>query len=515
MVQQVTDESGQIHEFPDEATSDDINTAMAQVDAENLAKKQISPGFMSNFTGGMLSGITGIAKNLPDLSKLISQNPKLNPNGVAPSAPLVNSIDPYKAMGTTNQPITSSAGLAQTMGQLFTPGMGVAQSEIPIAATAETLVPAVNKVAGSIGNAANAVTAPLSELGEKITSAFSPGKQSDEFLQNLGSGAANTQESSESVIKDIQDKYNQNNDHASSFLDYPLKIAGQEKIYPEVDPLTSTQVDPAKSMLAKLDYLDLGGIDKSYAKNPDYDGIGDLKMQDVFNDFRNNMNFSNAQKLQSELGVMMGNLQKIPGKTIQQTLQLKNIKNARDSLNDSIMSFLKNRDQNSNDTLAPMYQQGVNLYRDTVAPYLSSPALRQITRGGKTMINNVENIFKNPTDIVDPYTGQTTQGPVNKILSDLPQQTKNQILFNKVGANINSKNPQALVNAFNNADQKGFSHLVTPQVRSSINNIKSAISAQNILKSTGKVAGGAAGLGAAGAGIGLGYNMFHHLMNNG
>ena len=440
MVQRVQDEDGSIHEFPDDATQDEINSSFAQVDHErklqNFQKATgiNQPSLSNDIAGGWLHGLAGLAKTLPDMGSL--GTPGMQKISNVPGERPIDKFDAYKTMGTEEKPITTLGGLAQTAGELYMPGK------------------AVSAGAGT-----------LKAIGEKIAEKFSPGKASENLLENLGKGAANTEESTKAITQDIQNSHNMREDEATAYLKHPMEQAGQEKIYEHVDPLITTKMDKAKSMI---------------------DTVKDLNVGELYDAFKNKPTFQNSHNLQSELGVMIGDLQKIPGKTGAERLQLQNIKSVRDSLKSDISDFLKRRDENSNENLAPMYQKGIDLYRENVAPYLSSKKLREIVRQGKTVVNNVHDIFKNPTDLVDRFSGNTTTGPINKILSDLPEETKGKILFNKIGGFKNSDNPEALAKSINNAEQQGHSSLMNQNIKDQLLGIKSKARNQEMIKTVAK-----------------------------
>lgn len=81
------------------------------------------PGFMSNFSGGLLNSINSTLKNLPDINKLSPPNMQK----IMPTAKPLD-FDAYKAMGSTEQPFNvlpkgemTIPGAEQTAGELFSP----------------------------------------------------------------------------------------------------------------------------------------------------------------------------------------------------------------------------------------------------------------------------------------------------------------------------------------------------------------------------------------------------------
>lgn len=86
---------------------------------ESFLQQNIKPNqFMQNVGAGVLSGATEFMKAIPDLATILPPNMiKALPykSGERP----IDKFDPYKAMGTTDQPINTLSGLEQTAGQLF------------------------------------------------------------------------------------------------------------------------------------------------------------------------------------------------------------------------------------------------------------------------------------------------------------------------------------------------------------------------------------------------------------
>ena len=397
------------------------------------------PGFAANFTGGMLHGAAGIAKSIPDMHDMIPegmQNALPYKKGESP----IDKFDAYKAMGTEDKPITSLAGLEQTAGELFAPGKAA-------------------KLAGE--KVYNSLKEGIPNLIEK----FSPKKSSNELLEHLSQGSKNTEQNTQSIVKDIQNAHNMHEAQAVEHLSYPLKTAGEERIYEHVDPLISTKMDNAKSMISKVKDLDVGALYHSFKEKP---------------------TFQNAHNLQSELGVMIGDLKRIPGKTNAERLQLNNLKSVRDKLKGDITDFLQRRDLNSNENLSTSYKKGVDLYRENVSPYLSSKKLRQIVREGRTSVPNVHKIFEAPYDLAERMTGKTKEGPITKILKDLPQETKDKIIFNKIGGFKNANNPEKVASGIKNADQQGYSSHISQDVKNKLLDIENKSKNQKLLKMGGK-----------------------------
>lgn len=424
-------------------------------DAAGIGK----PTLANDLGGGLLHGLQGMASLFPDMNRMA-------PSEVAKALPYaagerpIDKIDAYKLAGTEDKPFYTPGGFAQLLGELTVPVKGglAAHAEFP-----EIMQGAKNTVS-------------------KVKDYFSPGDHAKKLLQDLGQGAKNSEEIAESLGNDIRNAHDMRQQEAGVFLNHVLERAGEEPIYTKPDPLISTAMDKAKAMTDRMDNLNIGPLYDAFKAKP---------------------TLSNAHRLQSELGVMIGDIEKNPHLTIDEGRQLKYIKSVRDSLKKDMQEFLEKRDLNSNETLAPMYQKGSDLYREHVVPFLSSEKLRDIVRGGKTVVKNIHDIFANPTNIVDKVTGETRLGPINKMMQDLPKETAGKILFSKIGGNRNSGNIQKLYDSFNNAVSNGYSKYQSDRLSKNLEDLYKKYANQKYLKSVGKhLLGGIAG-GATVAGLGF------------
>lgn len=270
----------------------------------------------------------------------------------------------------------------------------------------------------------------------------------NDLLQNLGKGSANKEEASTKLSSLIRDKFDQRVDESGQFFQHPMKIAGDERIYETVNPLITTKMDKLKDMLNRIKGLKVGSLYDSFKSSP---------------------TIANSHWLQSELGSVLGDLERNTEKTPEDRATISTIRNVRKQLQSDILDAFERHDKNSNDNLAPMYQRGVNFYRENVEPYLSSPELRDITRNRVETPKNIENIFNTPTNF--DKEGKSKIGPINKIISDLPEDAKDLILYNRVGASKNLGNHEKLLNDLNAARNEGYSSYFTPHVNEAIKNI--------------------------------------------
>lgn len=403
-----------------------------------------NPSMGQNIVGGMLHGIQSLLGNAPDLS---GSAPESTKNKLFPSI-----TDAYKLMGTSDQPFYTPAGAEQLLGEMWMPGKAAKEGY-------------------------SLVRSAINPLIEK----FSPESHANMIAEKLSPGLPNVTKNATSLANDIRNAHDMRKSEAGTFLNHALGRAGKEEIYNTVNPLISTEMDKNKYILNKLDDLNIGDLYDSFKKKP---------------------NFQNAHNLQSELGVLIGDLEKNPALTIADKAEIGKIKSIRDTLKSDISSFLKNRDSNSNENLLPAYQKGIDLYRENVAPYLSSKKLRDLVRGGKSVVKNIHSIFDTPSNIIDRSTGETKIGPINKIMQDLPESAKNKIVYSAIGGK--QKDANALLRRLTQAENKGFSNYFTPEIQEDINSLNKKVYNKEKLGRAGKIAGGALGIGA-------GYGLVNHL----
>jgi len=265
------------------------------------------------------------------------------------------------------------------------------------------------------------------------------------LIEKLGGGAKTKEESTKKLASQIMEGFGGRAEQAGQFFEHPLQQVGKnERLYEFTDPLITTRLDKEKDMINKLK---------------------DLKVGQLFDEFKKKPTFHNAHELQSEIGAAIGDLKNNLSKTADDRATIAKLRSVRNQLKTDIMDFLKRRDLKSNENLAPMYQRGIDFYREHVEPYLSSRKLREITRGGAEVPKNIEKIFESPSTIKNPRTGEIKQAPQHKILEDLPQEAKDLILFNKIGASKYANKPNKLVEALMNAENTGFQSYFNPELK--------------------------------------------------
>jgi hypothetical protein len=327
----------------------------------------------------------------------------------------------------------------------------------------------------------------LKPIQENISSAknalTNPSGQAKEIEHHLSQGSNNVDHNSKLLAEDLRKAYNMRNEESGIFFNFVKDQVGNKKIYKE-------KFDEHHFPL---------GLDKSAQQL--MTKIKDLNIGDLYKNFKNNPTFNNSHNLQSELGVMERDLKSIPHKTPDENNSLSAITSARKQLNNDIEEFLKEHDKVSNITLSDRYKKGIDLYRENVAPYLSSKKLREVIKGDKTNIKNIHSIFDTPSNIINK-SGKEEIGSINKIMQDLPQTSKNRILFDAIGGNKSS--PQALIDSLNKIKSKGFGNYFTPELEENMKILNNKIKNRELAKTGAKVAG-------AGTAVALTGNALNHL----
>lgn len=275
----------------------------------------------------------------------------------------------------------------------------------------------------------------------------------NELINKLGLGSTNKEEGATKLASMIREKHDQRQEQAGQFFKYVMNTVGKNRLYEHVDPLISTALNKEMPMMEQLKGLDVKPLYEKFKAAP---------------------TIENAHWLKSELGTVIGDLEKNTAKSVGDRAVISNINGVRKTLDYDIRDALKRHDMSSNDNISPMYDLGVDLHKTHVEPFRSSPALRDITIGGVETPKNIENIFDTPTNIVK--RGKSTIGSINKVISDLPDEAKDLILFNKIGASKYIGKPEELINALNSAKNEGFSSYFNPHVNEAMESIPKKLS---------------------------------------
>jgi len=275
----------------------------------------------------------------------------------------------------------------------------------------------------------------------------------------LGKGAKTSEEIAPEIAKDVRTLHDTAEAKAGTHFKSVLDEAGKEKIYKKVDPIISMSLHDGKDLMSS---------------------IKDLKVGDLYKQFENNPTFEHAHKLQSELGVMIGEFKKIPGKTPDQLNQLGKIVKARETLKSDMLKHLEEKHDNKN--LASKWKKGTEIYREEVEPFLSNKKLREINRGRKNYVKNIHEAFEYPeaNDTIS-RTGEVKKGSGSKLFDMLPQETKDKILFSKIGID-SGEEPSKLLSAIKSAEEHGFYKYISPTLRENIANVINKQETSKLLK---------------------------------
>lgn len=363
---------------------------------------------------------------------------------------LPQQMDAYQLFGTTDKPATSLGGLTQLVGELYQPGMN------PI----RTAKGAYN-------------------LSKNIIQNFRPGEIASTLGNYLGKGAKTMDENAEELGNLVRNKANQHMDNTDVYFNHVLNNVGNEKVFDRPYALTSTAPDKYESVINKMSDLNIG---------------------DLFTKFKNEPTIQNAHNLQSELGVMIGDLQRQPI-TIDLAKQIEGLKGVRDEVKAGITDRLGKIDDIQGTRYQKNYKIASDLYRDNVIPYLSDPNLRKVVREGQLNVPNLHESFAHPTDYVNPRTGQREIGPINKIMQDLPPEARDRILFGAIGGVRDIDNPAQQLARLENAEENGYSKYFNPEVKNHINEMKKRKYYLDMLKTGAKIGG--YGMFAGGTGAAL------------
>jgi len=403
---------------------DVISNYLSSLRGEDKSKQifqEANPLYMNDLAGGLASGYKSMMSNVPNLSMMTPERfQSALPYKGEQTA--LKKFDPYGAFGTTDKSIFTPGGFVQTLGELATP-----------------LPPIVKGAKKGI------------EIAKKGIDLISPGKYAESLANDLAQGAKNTQEASKNIAREIKLRYADRIAEPRSYYDFIDNVAGEGRLYNTPNPIMTTALDKEKSILNK---------------------IKDLNVGDLYANFKANPNYKNAHALQSELGLMIDETSKGVRQGSRTREELNHLQNVRSQLKSDIHDYLDREGQKLGYDLTGKYKTATKLYEQNVAPYLATKMLRDLTRQNKNTVPNIEKIFSNPSDIENLETGFKKPGHANKILEDLSDATKKQILFKKSGGFKNLEKPKMYAKKLNDALQTDYSHLGNEDLLSRLNEIK-------------------------------------------
>lgn len=306
-------------------------------------------------------------------------------------------------------------------------------------------------------------------VGKAAASLIRPQPVMDSIIQNLGQGQS-LEGNAQALANGLKTAYQNSVAQGKALYDPVTQAYGNTPIY--------ANTDVPNGAYQALDSNILGS---------------DRRLNSLNQQFTQSPTFNNAHILQSQLGSAVRKLQANDAKgtlSVADRGTMQDYQDARDALQTDMGSFLNSQ----NPAAANQYQGASANWAQNVAPFTENPRISQLAKGDITNPNltKLHNVFANP------------EPEMQKVISQMPSNTPNQILFNKLGQTANGK-PNNLLNAYQNLDKQGIGSYVTPDLQQQFEKLGSTISNKNRVINTGL--GGAAASGA----YGLWHLISHHL----
>jgi hypothetical protein len=335
-------------------------------------------------------------------------------------------------------------------------------------------------IKNTFSDATNAISnnGLLNKMYEKIN----PAAHAKELEHNLSHGSNNITENSKQLATDIRKAHNMREEESAIYYNHALKNAGQEPIYGTGHKDILQSKGPLHAQM-----------EDTLSK------IKETRAGELYDRFKANPTFENAHRLQSELGDMKRALQSNLSKTQDDFLQIKKVEDAQNQLKEDINRFLDKYDLTTNNPVGGHYRKGAELYQQHVVPFRSEDKLLDIVKGGQTVVKDLHTVFDTPSNIMTKE-GIEKIGHINKIMQDLPESSRNRIIFDAIGGNKLS--PKALLNKLDEIKSKGFDSYFSPEVEESINALGKKLRNKKYALGAAKVVG-TGGVFGAGHKIGI------------
>lgn len=322
--------------------------------------------------------------------------------------------------------------------------------------------PVKNAIESGLLNAATEGTFNAGKIGQY----FRPKQYVQEILNSLGGGKS-IPENASSLGNLIKNSYQQQKDKTDAIYNNIRDSVGSGSIY---DSGIESQYKNLPANILKF-----------IKKDPD--------LSELHKDLLSNGNFDLAHKYQSQMGFDIRSLQKQKNANFLDSTgqdKLKSLLKARTALQSDIAQFLNNKDPN----LSNQYQTANNLFAKNVMPYRMLPGISNVIRSTNPKIygNKIESIFSNPN----------TQEEQSKIMNDLGEDGKNQMLYSILGKS-KFNTPEKIVKKSKELEEKGFSNNFPTNYQDRIDTLKNRINLRDWVQ--------------RGAGAGLGYGLAHQLLS--
>lgn len=316
------------------------------------------------------------------------------------------------------------------------------------------------------GTAASLITDAFGNLGEGLVKGIQyaqPQQLSDQIVGALGNGKS-LEENAQSVAQDVKDSYKARRDEATDLYNKATQSFGTQNIYP---------ASPQGSTLGLFQQLKGAYPDVSKTLSDNFPS--DLK--ELHDNFLDDPTFNNAHELRKQLNSEISQYYK-PGQTLDKDGRdsLSALQNSKAALDTDINSFTNQQPPD----IANQYRTANQYFADNVAPYRDNRQIFKMAQGDITNPKNLASIFRSP------------EPEVQKVVSDLPDDAKDRVVYSMLGKTNATKSPENLMTAFNGLDQQGLGSYVSPTLRDQINQLGSKIKARSTLQALG---GGAATLG--------------------
>lgn len=494
---------------------------------ENFARSAPSQSQMQN-ASSMIGGMA-----LPNIPAYTPIAPVNNASGSNPTAynlgNIAGNIGGYVGGGEAiDAARVASEGLPGFAGSLAKSLGGFQGRAIGNAAYSGITAPNNNAQQAEKGGAASLAADAIPGIAGKIAQGaqyFMPQRYAQNIIKYLG-GGQNLSDATKSVVSNIKSSYEGQVQNANDLYNSvrasvpggsiyapvkrvygipyvaPTNTAIVSKAYSPVDQGVNpaweepTGKNISSNIVAKGAQNPASFLEGAYPNLPQKitDNYTDT-LQDMHNKFINDPTFENAHNLQSELGAVSRQLDnKVAPPTIGTINTQNSLNNARTALKSDMDSFLTAQSPE----LAQQYKEASDSYLQNVVPYKTNPKIYAMATGDLTNVkpSSLSNIFAAPDADMD------------KVLSDLPSDAMNKILYTKLGQTVPNKSAQGLLNSYQNLQQQGLGEYVSPELAAQIGELENRIKARNGLQvASAALAAGTLGAhesATAGAMLGIG-----------
>lgn len=254
-------------------------------------------------------------------------------------------------------------------------------------------------------------------------------KHLEGMLQNLSKGK-NVEENAKSFAENVKNKFNEVSDQASQMYAPVFDKYGKSKLYPKVNNLEGYGSTDFKELLKDPD---LRSLHTEFIKNPTLD---------------------NAHALQSEIGLVMRDLEKT-GQGYADRNTLKALNRNRDALQADIDVGLRK----VNPEMANQYLMANENYFRNVVPYKTADkSIAAMAQGDLKNPEKIHHLFKNP------------EGDIAKIAQDLGPEANHQIMYDLLGRGKNV-NPEKILGDFEKAQKEGYGDFISPELQNAMSQL--------------------------------------------